>query len=395
MPQKVRILVIGGRFAPHLLGIIAAPPDAVELIVSRDNPGQAKLAKETLGSFAHLQLTGKPVFIGAYDLQQAREACRAVAARHAGAEITFDVTSAPKIPSFAALDVARELNQSLIFVDSSNAKIRNVVPENQATAIDIRVDLEQYLRCYGRRLVETFDSQSLSIAYENACAAADYLATGGEAVVETLANLRSWSHGKGKRIIPFQKTGQVTPASFAVWQKISELGLLEALQQDAEGRVSYQLAREHDYKFLEGKWLELFICQQAKSCSTHAGVPLFQDVRMNVEIPCNGASKEIDAACMFHGQLILCSCKTARPFRTEYLDELRAVSDLVGGDFTTRLFVTNVLPPAQNDNKRIGHYLSFLQQAEARKIVVVAGDQLGHIGEILKQQATKPKYARI
>ncbi|MDZ7360741.1 MAG: DUF1887 family CARF protein [candidate division KSB1 bacterium] len=395
MTQNVRVLVIGGRFAPHLLGIVAEPPDVVEFIVSQDNPGQGKLAKEALQPFVNLQISDDPLFINAYDLQQGREACREIAARHPKAVITFDVTSAPKIPSFAALDVARELSQRLIFVDSSNGKIRNVVPENQATTLEIRVDLEQYLRCYGRRAEETFAPHALSISYEKACEAADYLGKGDAIVVETLANLRSWSQGKDKRTIPFQKTKPVTPPSYAVLQRLAELGLIKALQQDAEGRISYQLTCDHDYKFLDGKWLEFFVYLQVKACSDHAGAPLFNDVRMSVEIPSNGARKEIDVACMFHGQLILCSCKTAHPFRTEYLDELRAVSDLVGGDFTTRLFVTNILPTTESDVEKYGNYDKFLQQAHDRKIIVVAGDRLGDIGAILKQAATNPKYARI
>lgn len=394
---KVRILVMGGRFAPHLLGIVAEPPDIVEMIISKDT--QAKLlepARDTLKHIAGLQISDKPLAISAYNLREAREACRKIVNQYPVAEITFDATSAPKIPGYAAMDIARELDHRLIYVDSSNGRIITLAPVTDESDVDIRIDLESYLRCFGRRSELTFDPQQLSVSPATAGEAATYLAQGNETAVQALEILRKSGQGKGKRTIPFKKTKPVSAPVFSVLQGVANFGLIRNLQQAEDGRVSYTIENEHDYKFLEGNWLEFYVYLQAQDCREENKEPLFNDVKMSVEIPSNGARKEIDVACMVHGQLLLVSCKAgSKPFRTEYLDELRAVSDLVGGDFTTRIFVTNALPPEENKNQLFDTYDKFLQQAKDRKTVVVTGDKLCQISTILKKEALDPEFRRI
>jgi hypothetical protein len=67
----------------------------------------------------------------------------------------------------------------------------------------------------------------------------------------------------------------------------------------------------------------------------------------------------------------------------------------VGGEFASRVFVTNVLPPTEQDPPSHREYLRFVEQARDRKTVVVAGGRLADIGKILANQVTKPEYPRI
>lgn len=394
--SQVRILVMGGRFTPHLLGIVAEPPDIVEMIISKDTLERLlEPALNTLKAISSLQVFDTPEIIDAYDIRKAREACRKVAGRHPGAEITFDATSAPKIPGYAAMDIARELNYRLIYVDSSNGKIITLAPVTEETDTNIQIDLQEYVRCFGRRLEQTFDPQKLSVTLKSAAETSTFLAGGNRAAVEALEILRISGQGKGKRTIPFKKTKPVSQSALSVLQHIAESGLILNLKQAEDGRVSYTIEKEHDYKFLEGDWLEFYTYLQAQTCKNENKIPLFNDVNMSVEIPSNGARKEIDVACMTRGQLLLISCKAgAKPFRTEYLDELRAVSDLVGGDFATRIFVTSSSSPAEKSNF-YKDYFKFLQQANDRKINVVTGEKLIQLGAILKKEAADPTYKRV
>lgn len=395
--KKVRILIMGGRFAPHFLGVVADPPELVEMIVSRDtSEQQIESARKALQAISGLQLSNPPLRIDAYDIQSARVACRKIASKYIGANITFDVTSAPKIPSFAAMDIAREMNQRLIYIDSNNGKIITLAPLTNETDVRIQIKLKDYLRCFGRRPELTFNLQKLSISEEIAVKAAEFLAYENEAALEALEVLRRSGQGKGKRTIPFEKTRPVSPSAFSVLQHICQLGLIKNLQQDEKGRVRYTIQNDHDFKFLEGAWLELFVYCQANAMIDENQQPFFNDVKMSVEIPSNGARKEIDVACMFRGQLLLSSCKTGiKAIQTKHLDELRAVSDLVGGDFTTRLFITSQLPPKKENGDQLKKYQIFLEQAKERKIVVVTGDMLCQIQQILKKEAINPTYSRI
>lgn len=153
-----------------------------------------------------------------------------------------------------------------------------------------------------------------------------------------------------------------------------------------------------DYEFLKGTWLEIYVWDQARQQRAKGNAPLFQDAQFNFEIPSDvtGAYKEIDVGLMYAGQLIHCSCKSGGKgiWATEHLDELSAVSSLIGGRFCSRIFITSKSPPDAGDDEYEG-YRRFLQQAKDREIVVIAGDQLRSIGAVLAREADRPTFPRV
>jgi len=64
---------------------------------------------------------------------------------------------------------------------------------------------------------------------------------------------------------------------------------------------------------------------------------------------------------------------------------------ILGGRFASRLFVTNQFPPPETDKD----YMKFLAQAKDREIVVVTGETLPNISQILRDEALRPTYWRI
>ncbi len=393
MSQRVTVLILGGRLTPNLVGILALQPNAVEFVVSQDTKGRYEEICEVLRQFVDVKHLGEPRYLSAYDLVANRNACLAIGQTYPDAEVIFDPTSAPKVMGFAAYEVARFLHQRAVIVDTANGRIIDLVPPTAAT-IPITISLEQYLACYGRRPVPTFDFDKLSISRQQAIEAAHYLGTGGLEIVEALARLRSWSQGKGKRTIPFKKTKPLSVELRGVLQRLETFGLIANLQERDDGRVRYTILNDADWKYLDGTWLEVFVWDQARRCQDNQGNPLLQEQELgfSFEIPSEGARKEIDVGCVYHGQFIHASCKTeANPFKTRYLDELRAVSSLVGGRFTSRLFVTNAFPPPEGDPD----YAKFLAQAKDREIVIVSGKELPDVAAVLRQQTLHPQYWRI
>ncbi len=393
MSKRVTVLVLGGRLTPNLVGILTLKPMAVEFIVSEDTRPRYTEICEVLEQFAKLGYSAAPQYLPAYDFVANRDACLEIAQKYADVEVVFDVSSAPKVMGFAAYEVARFLNCRAVIVDTANGRLIDLVPPS-TTAVPIEITLEQYLACYGRRPEPTFDFERLSVSREQAIETASYLATAGRAAVKVMDKLRSWSQGKGKRTIPFSKTQPLLSEERDVLRRLESFGLIANLQERPDGRVQYIIQNEMDWKFLEGTWLEVYVWYQVLQCQDDQGQPMFKEnqVGLSFEIPSDGARKEIDVGYVYHGQMIHASCKTgSKPFRTQYLDEIRAVSSLIGGRFTSRLFITNAFPPSEE----APDYERFLAQAKDRGIVIVTGKELPEVGAILKKQALCPNYSRI
>lgn len=139
------------------------------------------------------------------------------------------------------------------------------------------------------------------------------------------------------------------------------------------------------------------ICEKYKGEEIYLkeGKPLFNDVAVSLEIPSGFATKEIDVACIYKNQLIHCSCKSGKsPFKTSYLDELSAVSNLIGGRFCSRIFITNQMLDSELSQERQQWDL-FREQANQRGIVIIKGDELAKAGDILKKQAINPDFSRV
>jgi hypothetical protein len=393
--NRVVVLLVGGRLTPNVIGILALRPCAVEMVVSTDTPGQCEVARKVLQTIDSVVVCDQPEFVSAYHMAECEKACQVVAERHPGTEIWFDASSCPKIMAFAGYEVARQRGQHAIIVDTTHQQVIDVTHKG-AVAAAIPLTLEQYLACYGRRPRPMFDFARLSVSYEQAMQAATYLANAGPRLLRLLPRFRNWSQGKGERHIEFNRTQPLDDDQRAILRSLADLRLLAGYDERPDHRVAYTIRSDEDYNFLNGTWLEVFVRGQVARQNDAQGSPLFSECAFSLEIPSEGACKEIDVACLYQGQLVLCSCKTeVKPFETEYLDELYAVSNLVGGEFASRIFVTNVLPPTEDDPPAHREYLRFMEQAKDRKTVVVTGDRLADVGKTLAQQATNPDYKRI
>lgn len=182
-----------------------------------------------------------------------------------------------------------------------------------------------------------------------------------------------------------------------ILQRLNQFGLITALAQKSETVFDYEIPNDANWNYLDGTWLEIFIWNQANQLvNEEEQKAFFEECAFSFEIPSKkGVKKEIDVGCIYQGQFIHCSCKSEKsPFKTSYLDEIRAVSSLVGDRFCSRLFITNAYSPDENSGGW-HDYQNFLQQAKDRQIVVVTGSDLPHIAEILKKEAEKPTYWRI
>ncbi len=395
--DRVRVLVLGGRLTPSLVAVLSDPPDAIEFIVSCDTPERYEQARSILKEPLEEQLPRSPLpDAPPFEWDACQDRCRRAVERHPGANIIFDVTTAPKFMSFAVQAFAKQHGHEVVVVDTVGAREVSLT-DRQTKEVALPQNADNYLKLFGRESKSTFDINKLSIGEQITIKVARELVQRGEAATKALNKFNRWNPGRhGAQIRPRREEfPTASEQEFAVFQMLTKHGLITDLKCRAGGEIVYRTSQNQmDTEFIKGTWLEVYVWDQARSLRDEmTGAPLFSDCQMGFEIPHPGSEKrEVDVGCLYHGQFIHCSCKTQAPKRSfdkANLDEVTAVSKLVGSDFATRVFITNAFQPCNEDQWK------FAKHAEKQKIVLVTGDELPEVGEILRRQAIEPKYARI
>lgn len=376
--EKVHVLFVGGRQAPNIIGTLLLRPDHVALIISKDEREKTSVLKEALPSKELLVISEAEV--DATDFKANLKACERICKQCCDTQIYFNVTCGPKIMGIAAYETAHRFqNAKVFYVDTAKKRIIWLWPfgENEEPK-PFQLDIEQYLAAYGRRPICKSILQNLTFSEGQAVEVSSILAHNLSTSTDILERVRQ-AQGKGRRKIQIKTTEEKVLAHQIAQKDVIDIG-----------ENIFWIRTNEDWNFFKGGWLEVYVWNEARKLQEHGGRPIFDEVKMGLEIPSGPARKEIDVACLYQAQLIHCSCKTGRDtFRTSHLDELSAVSNLVGGRFCSRIFITNQVLSNQEREKE------FLEQAKQREIVVVTGDKLTNIGAILKKQAINPDFMRV
>ncbi len=394
--KRVMVILVGGRLTPNFIGILHHQPSIVECIVSEDEASKYSDVLEVLTALPNIELALEPRYlVSAFDLEQTLAVCQKILEEHKDAEVIFNITAATKIMGIAAYEAAKQAGVPAIYVDTMHGLFINLTGP-QASPAPINIKLQEYLRFFGRSPSPTFAWNQLTVSPDTAVGVAAQLAMDGEASRSLLSRLRPHWQGKGKRTVTLKQAANLSDGEWTLLETLNDSGMISQLQRTATGVLSFLLPNDANCNFLNGTWLEIYVWDQARKCSLPNGLSLFSDCDFSFEIPStDGTRKEIDVGCIYQGQLIHVTCKTEKaPFSVSYLDEVRAVSSLVGGRYCSRLFVTNSSPPSDGSGGW-QDYQRFLDQANARQIVVVTGDQLSNVRDVLYAQAIRPKYWRI
>lgn len=381
--ETLQVLLVGGRQIPNFLGVMLLRPNKVHFLLSKGSENLLDPLYETLAKIEGLVLPDRDQIkpIDANDFQANISALEHILNKYPNAQVSFNLTCSSKVMAIAAYEVARERKDiKTFYVDTSNGRIV-WFKGKEADEMPIKISIEQYLTMYGRKPVFKDIFSKLTFSQEAAIKAANILASGYGKYLAFLERIRG-TQGSGSRKVAIKNEIELNLAL-----RLAELGIVDYSEENG-----YLIIRSNeDWNFLKGEWLEVFVWHEVKKLQEQTQEPFFDDFAVSLEIPMEGAKKEIDLACIYRAQLIHCSCKTGKnSFETRHLDELSAISNLIGGRFCTRVFATDRLLP--ND---LSTAKSFLDQAKQREIVVVTGKELPSIGDILKKQAKNPDYQRI
>jgi len=296
--------------------------------------------------------------------------------------------------AIGAYEYARREQIPVLYVDTGGKRVLDLT--TQEVFPTPPMDVEGYLACFGRSPRWQYRKKVMSVSLDVAVDTAQYLAEAGIPALDVLEQIRLNGGGKDRRTCRI-KGHTPNAQEEAVWRRLVDVGLLDGAE--AEGsHYRFVIKASTDYEYLKGTWLEIYVWDQARRQMKRDNSFLFEDAQFNFEIlsDTTEAYKEIDVGLMYAGQLIHCSCKSGGKniWSTQHLDELSAVSSLIGGRFCSRIFIASRPPPGKGDDD-LDSYQRFLRQAKDREIVVIAGDQILGIGALLAKETDKPIYPRI
>lgn len=382
--NTIQVALVGGRQAPNVIGALVLRPSRVELVASADERHKIAWLLGSLDGIESLSLPteGEAKVVDAYSFEATVAACEQVCQQSPNHIIDFNLTGSTKIMAIAAYEAARQYhNARAFYVDTRNSQILWLEGKGQEGSTSFQLSVEAYLGAYGRTPQLTFRFDKLSFSEEQARQAAKLLAESTSDSRYILLQIRRVQKS-GRRKVTLSSP---TKGQQKVIDQLIKIGVV-----DPSPSHTFTVRTNDDWNFFTGSWLEVYVWDEAQKQKDKEGKALFSESALSLEIPSGTAKREIDVACLYQAQLIHCSCKTdRRPFDAAYLDELRAVSSLVGGRFCSRVFITNETFRDRSQEER------FMAQAKQHQIVVVTGNELTNVGEILKKQAIKPDYWRI
>jgi hypothetical protein len=169
-------------------------------------------------------------------------------------------------------------------------------------------------------------------------------------------------------------------------QQAKSAGLVKEFNRTSRG-FELTVVGNDLYRFLDGDWLEVFVYSAARDAGC------FDDVKLDIRIPGVSGTNNLDLAATHAASLVIAECKTEKDLKTEHLDKLASIANLVGGNYVGRMFITSKVVN-KNDAAQRQSFEAFCGQARNRRVVVVTGEQLRNLEAIFKQEVERPSYAR-
>ncbi len=385
MPASQRptalLILIGGRQTPNVLSAQYLRPDVIAPIASREamRPGEAwdrvgpalrQLSRQVLD----------PQTVDAFDLRDIRATCAAVMERFPSARWVCNITCATTVMSIGAYEEGQARNADVWYFDTAGRRV--VALAGQPPQGDpYRLSVQEYVQIYNR------SAQPAAAPPQSWLTLSRQMAQASDEAIEFREQLRGSGADRQFTAPRWLTSLDLTPTIVQWCVRAQTAGFIDQIRNNG-GHYDLHQTDGAFWHFINGIWLEVYAWDAAR----RAGC--FDDCHYAVQMPVqSGLSSvnQIDLAATHAASLLIAECKTeARPFRTEHLDQLRAITSMIGGSFVGALFIS-----ARSQHLADAQALAaFKGQADARQIVVVTGDQLRQLPEILKREAIRPTYAR-
>jgi hypothetical protein len=389
MSRHALLLLVGGRQVPNLLTAQYLQPDSIVPIASHESLKPGDAWDRIYPVLAQLCPEGldEPIPVDAFNPEHVRTACQTALRRYPDAHWVFNITCATTIMSIGAYETGKEHNVSVWYLDTATRQVVTLsgVPPHDMNKL-YHLNVTDYMSAYKRHISDAEPSSAPSLPQ---ITFAQMLAQQPEAAMAFRDTLRSAGANKGKADQPRTMTLTNVPDTFiAFCQMAHTAGMVSQLVPRTPDQLICEMPSNQLWQFLDGQWLEVFCWDAARieAC--------FDDYRYGLLIPGDHGLNELDLALTYAATLLIAECKTeTQPFKTVYLDRLRAIASMVGGNFVGRIFVTSQRSDHLDPQQRRAYDL-FCKQAQERHVVVVTGERFGELGAMLRKEAERPTYFR-
>lgn len=259
--------------------------------------------------------------LDAYDYIKFKEVVKTQLEKTSTDEVILNVTGGTKLMALAAYEAFAEQDKSIIYCDTEHQNIINLFPKYSLKELKAVLSVEEYLKAYGFKIVESKDS----FAEDDYSKLFQFI--DGENLMLSFVNLNTKIRERiGREETKFTVTSQDSKFQF---QKNYDNYILTF------GSRSKHTLRIDFNDFKTGDWLEYYIYYKLKikeNLSPLVGVKI---------INAQGVENEIDVMVIKDFRLYLYSCKTGKNNDQFDLYQLETLRNITSGTFGKGVFVTS------------------------------------------------------
>jgi hypothetical protein len=386
--NSLLILLWGGRVQPTIVLAHQLNPAAIACIVSRDtDTTSVGILRRVLPQAVILD----PISVDPYRTAATLTALEEVRRRFPDLQPIVSVTSATVPMSVAGYEMAGQPQCRAYYINTRGGEILDLTRPDEPDPLRMAVKVSTYIRIYGLEPLSP-DLVTFATTPETRRTVALNLGRRGRPAVEVLAWLRGNSAAPEATATQGTKS-KVWPAHFgdahrAVLQMLAEYGLIRNLRSSTR-QIAFEIPEVGEGEFLRGIWLEQYALAVGQELQARR---VLYDCEAGVCLRSGEARRQIDFFATFRGMALIASCKAVKkPWQKTYLDELGAVAKTLGGDYVTRLYITDALPTPAAPG-RPDPFPAFAQQARQQRIVIVRGDELPQLDVVLQREIERPTY---
>lgn len=389
MKKRALLLLIGGRQVPNVLTAQYLRPDIIVPIASREamhqggdwdkvEPALRKICPEGLRP---------PLVVDAFAAADSYMACLGSLMEHRDAEWFVNITCGSKIMGFGVYDASLPMNLpmpvSIWYLDTATRRVvtlKGSPPESDLFSMTVA----EYFGSYGRQVTVKSPTEA-QVAF------ADLLARNPREAM-TLAESARNAEDKGDHFrcfAPSKNLNRILKAARAAgfidnFKIFNDRIRFRGTISSTECHLTTP-KWELFCKFVNGTWLEVFAWWAASESGA------FDDIQCGVEIQNQKVSNELDLAATSSASLLIAECKTGdQDFKKMrdglHIEKLHSIADMIGGNFVHKVFITSRRTPSA-EKSEFKHFVSFKEQAAARQVVVVTGENLLKLPEILRRES--------
>ncbi|ARV60593.1 hypothetical protein BZZ01_19980 [Nostocales cyanobacterium HT-58-2] len=290
-----------------------------------------------------------------------------------------NLTTVPQTMAISVYSYVQEnYKDTLVFsVNTDQSQIIPLAFKKEAVSFKKQITVENYVAMCGFNIFRN------KLTYESKIEIAKYIVEHLEISKKILSVIRS-SAGNGDSIKAprgfrinekdFTDLGILASELEVFLNKLESYAIIHQLEISNQ-RISFKIEKKEDYAFLAGEWLEVFVYVSAKECE-------FDSVEMGVEI--DNYRGEIDVFCLKNANAMICECKTGGKLSSDDLSVLGSKAEKLGGNYCVKLFITSEFKVGED----------FINKAKNNRVVIVSGNELIRISEILAKEMQSPTHSR-